>query len=407
MTRKPLPTLQGALEEFYSIYGKDGPAPRLFVASGRLNIIGEHIDYNGGFVLPAAIGKGCFIFSRLKNTNGMKLAFTDINKRAEIDYSNLEKYKKEKFINYQAGAIAMVSGTGVELVGLDVLYHITVPFGSGLSSSAAIEVATAYMFTVYHNEKNEIKTPIDHLNLAVLCQKAENQFVGMNCGIMDQFASSCGKKNKAMLLNCGTLKYEYVDCNLGEYVLEIIDTNKPHDLVVSKYNERRQECETGLRILQEKGGADVKGAKFLCDITPEVFEAQGAGVLEGAVLKRARHCVGEQDRVKRVVTALRAGDIVEVGRLLNQSHASLRDLYEVSCLELDVIAATAQAFPGCLGCRMMGAGFGGSCIAIVHTAKVDELNALITKTYHEAIGLDCSVYITTAEDGAREVKIDW
>lgn len=394
-------------EKFFSIYGR-GNVPRVFAASGRVNIIGEHIDYNGGSVFPAAIGLGCFICARENGADKMNIAFeiTDrqgakIDKQEVIDYNNLDSLKRTHYINYQAGVCDILSKAGVSLTGLDVLYDITVPFGSGLSSSAAIEVATAYMLCKYADKKNGTAFASDLVTIAKWAQRAENIYVGVNCGIMDQFAAANGRKDKAILLDCASLAYEYVDFDLKDYALVIINTNRPHNLVKSKYNERRAECVEALEELRKAK----PGLINLCSLTPEEFEGVKS-VLNGKILERAEHCVYEQARVLRSARAMREGDIAGLGAQLYASHESLKSLYKVSCLELDTIVEFAKNYGGaCSGARMTGAGFGGSAIAIVRKDKVADFSERLREEYRQKTGISCVIYNTWIEDGAREIKI--
>ncbi len=324
-------------EKFKQIYG-EGQEPRVFVSSGRVNIIGEHIDYNGGNVFPAAIGLGCFIYARENGKNEMNLAFSTTDKTGTIDYNKVDEYKTTPYINYQAGVASVCKKAGIPLTGVDVFYDITVPFGSGLSSSASIEVATAFMFATLADEKNGTNYASDLVNIALLSQKAENEYVGVNCGIMDQFASANGKKDKAILLDCSNLKFEYVDFDLKDYALVIVNTNRPHNLVESKYNERRLECETALELLNKK----LPSLKHLCELSTAEFE-KVKDVLSGKILDRATHCVYEQARVESARDAMISGDIKKLGEQLYASHESLKTLYEVSCTELDTIVDYAKA----------------------------------------------------------------
>lgn len=389
-------------EKFIEIYGENDKPIRCFAASGRVNIIGEHIDYNGGNVFPAALNLGCFIYARENNQKAMNIAFTTTDKQDTIKFDKLEKYKMAPYINYQAGVLHTLKKEGVPLVGVDVLYDITVPFGSGLSSSAAIEVATAYMQIKLYFEKIGETRDIDLVKIATISQKAENQYIGVNCGIMDQFASSMGKKDKAILLDCSNLDYSYVDFNTGDYSLIIVDTNKPHSLVTSKYNERREECNKALELLKTKRPE----IKNICDLTVPEFEEIDSVLEDEKLYKRAAHCVKEQARVLKAAEAMKTGDMETLGALLHLSHESLKNMYEVSCSELDAIVNIADEFDGCCGARMTGAGFGGSCIALVKKDKIEEFSRVVKKEYVKTTGLECSVYVTNIEDGAREIILE-
>ena len=336
-------------KKFIEIFG-DGEV-RIFSAAGRVNLIGEHIDYNGGNVMPAALDLACTVLARPNKKDKINLAFTTAPNREALDISSLEQYKHLKYGNYQAGVAYVMQQAGFDIIGCDLLYDASVPFGSGLSSSAAIEVATAITLATFSKENGNTKKDIDLSELALLSQKAENKYVGVNSGIMDQFASAMGKAEHAILLDCSTLKYEYVPLKLGEYSLVIANTNKPRSLADSKYNERRSECEQALSIL--KKSLDINN---LCEMSLEVFENH-KHLLDGKIRDRAEHCVYEQDRVNKSVVAMKNGNLKEFGQLLNQSHQSLKELYEVTGIELDTLALTAQKTQGCIGSRMTGAGY--------------------------------------------------
>ena len=379
------------LEVFKNLFGAE--ATDLFTAAGRINVIGEHIDYCGGKVFPAALNLRCNVYARKTGGKKVRMAFTGIDGIVELDTDKLNDYRHLPIGNYQAGVAYFLQEKGVEIVGCDLYYDCTVPFGSGLSSSAAIEVATAVTFCEYAG------VPYDKVELALLSQKAENQYAGVNCGIMDQFASAMGKKDHAVLLDCSTLAYEYVPLKLGEYCLVVANCNKPHNLVESKYNVRRQEVETALKIIQQ-----VKKVDCLAQLTPKDF-AEVKYLLSGVVAKRAEHVVMECDRVHKAVDALKAGNLEELGALLNESHYSLRDLYEVTGVELDTLSALARKEEDCLGSRMIGAGFGGCTISIVKKTAVDGFIRRVSKAYFETIGYKASFYETSIEDGVTVSKL--
>ncbi|MCL2599064.1 MAG: galactokinase [Firmicutes bacterium] len=390
---------------FREIYGTE---PRhCFAASGRVNIIGEHIDYNGGFVLPAALSLGCHIYCSKNSLGKLRVAYTTTPFRGEIDLDKLSKYKETKYLNYLAGVCSVFLESEFVLRGVDCVYEITVPFGSGLSSSAAIEVATGYMLSYFSGQKTG-KSMIDGIQLAKLAQKAENDFVGVNCGIMDQFASANGTKGCAMMINCATVSCEYIPIKIKGHSLCIIDTNRPHNLKESKYNERRKECEQALAQLKAAAVEQRVGYDFayLCDLSPGQFEQLSKDFARESVLyKRAKHCVYEQQRVKDAAAAMVAGDVHKLGALLGESHRSLRDLYEVSCQELDNIVDILQSFEPCVGVRMTGAGFGGCCVAFVKDGCKKELKAHLLKEYTKRTGLVATIYDTKIEDGARIVEL--
>ena len=358
-------------------------------AAGRVNLIGEHVDYCGGKVMPAALSLKNTIFARPNGTDKINLAWTDIPVRVTLDISRLSEYKDVKFANYPAGSAYLWQQAGHPIVGCDLLYDCTVPFGSGLSSSAAIEVSTIAALATLAGEK------LDPVKIALVAQKAEREYAGVNCGIMDQYASACGKKDNAILLDCNTLVREYVPIVLGDFTLVIANCNKPHSLVEGKYNERRAETERALALLKEK--ADIS---CLAELTPDAF-ARISSVLdgEGKVKDRARHVVEECDRVRRAAGAMKRGDVGTLGELLNASHASLRDLYEVTGVELDTLAAAAQEHPACAGSRMTGAGFGGCTVSVVRKDGVEDFKRTVAEKYTKKIGYAPSFYDCTIEDG--------
>ena len=384
-------------QKFIELYGGSEQDIRVFSAAGRVNLIGEHIDYCGGKVFPAALNLRTVVLARKNNENVIRLAATTVKQREELNLSTLDAYKSLKWGDYQAGVAYVMQNEGYKIVGADTLYDTTVPFASGLSSSASIEVATAMMLATFSAEEG-VKS-VDRVELAVLSQKAENTYNGVNCGIMDQFASSMGKKDNAILLDCKTLEYQYVPLDLGDYSMVIINCNKPRSLQVSKYNERREEVEIAL----EKLKTVVPGITCLADVTPQQF-AQHSGVLSGKILDRAKHVVDECARVAESVEALKKGDIKTFGELLNQSHYSLRDLYEVTGKELDSLTAHSREYEYCIGSRMTGAGFGGCTVSLVRSDKVEEFIDYVAEKYKADIGYDALFYKTSIENGAQEIK---
>ena len=383
--------LMEAKEVFKSLFGAE--AEDLFTAAGRINVIGEHIDYCGGKVFPAALNLRCNVYGRKTGSNVIRIALKGIEGIITLETDKLDSYKELKLGNYQAGVAYYLQEEGTPIVGCDLFYDCTVPFGSGLSSSAAIEVVTAVALCEYAG------VAYDKVNLALISQRAENKYAGVNCGIMDQFASAMGKKDHAVLLDCSTLEYEYVPLKLGDYAIVVANCNKPHNLVESKYNVRRSEVEQALKTIQT-----VKDVQCLAELTPEDFN-EVKHLLSGVVCKRAEHVVMECARVQDAVSALKAGDIVELGRLLNESHYSLRDLYEVTGKELDTLSAFARKETECLGSRMIGAGFGGCTISIVKKSAVEGFIRRVGQAYYDAIGYRASFYETSIEDGVTVTKL--
>lgn len=392
--------LNQIIDKFIEIYGGDKSDIRVFASPGRVNLIGEHTDYNGGFVFPAALTMKTTIVCRKRDDNKIVLRATDLPDVVEADISNLENYKDLKWGDYQIGVAYELSKKGYDIVGLDMLYDDTVPHGSGLSSSAAIEVATALCFTTFSNEKNGIGKEVDMVEMAVIGQKAENDYVGVNCGIMDQFASAMGKKDCAIFLDCKDLSYKYAHLDLKGKKILISNTNKKHKLGESKYNERRSECEKGFEMLK-KGLPD---KNCLGEISYEEFEANKHLITDETVLKRIEHVICEDDRVLKSIDALNSGDIETFGKLMNASHDSLRDLYEVTGNELDTLVDEARKIDGVLGSRMTGAGFGGSTVTIIEEGSIDKFIEEVGKHYTEKTGLTAHFYVSDIGDGGHEIK---
>ena len=356
-------------------------------AAGRVNIIGEHIDYCGGKVLPAALSLGNTVYVRRSGTNKINLSWTSIPDRITLDLDKLESYKDVKYADYFAACAYVLKQMGKPIVGCDVLSDCRVPFGSGLSSSAAIEVSFITALLTLCGERTEKE------EIALAAHRAEREYVGMNCGVMDQFASACGRKGRAMLLNCAILRCEYIPVELGEYVFVIANSNKPHSLVVSKYNERRKESEEALSLIREK-----LPITHLSEVTPETF-ADAAKDLPPVLRMRARHVAYETDRVERAVRAMREGDVFTLGSLLRASHASLRDLYEVTGRELDALADAANECVYCAGSRMTGGGFGGSTVSLVRKDGVSAFEEEVAEKYRAAVGYDPTFYPVEISDG--------
>lgn len=356
-------------------------------ASGRINIIGEHVDYCGGKVFPAALSLKNTVYIRPNGTDKINLSWTTLEDKVTLDINKLGEYKSLKFGNYQAGSAYVLQQAGYKIIGCDMLHDCSVPFGSGLSSSAAIEVSTIAALLKLSGEK------MPKPEIALLAQKAEREYAGVNCGIMDQYASACGKFGNALILDCKTLQCEYVPVDLGEYSLVIANCNKPHNLVQSKYNERRSETEKALELLQTK--LDIS---CLAEVTVSDYEKYGC-LLSGKIADRAKHVIYECERVNLAKESMLKGDLIALGKLLNQSHASLRDLYEVTGKELDALQRAEVEHDYCLGARMIGAGFGGCTIAIVLSSKVDDFKREVEEKYEKIIGYKPSFYDAYIDDG--------
>lgn len=393
-------SIQELKQQFIDIYGGSDDELRIFSAPGRVNLIGEHTDYNGGFVFPAALSMNTTIIARKRDDNLLHLCATDLPDRVEADITKLGEYKHLKWGNYQIGVAFELEKLGYDIVGCDMLYHGTIPYGGGLSSSASIEVSTAIMFATFSNEKKGIENNIDMIEMAKVSQRTEHTYAGVNCGIMDQFASAMGKKDNAIFLNCKTLDYSLVPLKMDGYKLVIANTNKKRGLADSKYNERRSECEEAFEILKDA----IPGATCLGDISAEEFSKNAHLIENEVVRKRAKHVIEEDDRVLRSIDALKAGDLVEFGSLMTQSHISLRDLYEVTGIELDTLVDEALKVEGTIGSRMTGAGFGGCSVSLVRDDAVESFIETVGKNYEAKIGYAASFYVSDIADGGREIK---
>lgn len=387
-------------KKFCELYGGSEEELRIFAGPGRVNLIGEHIDYCGGFVFPAALSLDSTVIARVNKDNVLRAAATDLSVKVEVSLDNLISGKALSWGNYQAGVAYMLQNAGYKLVGVDLLFHDTVPLGSGLSSSAAIELATAVALVTLGNEAHGINKPVDLVEMAVLSQKTENEFCGVNCGIMDQFASAMGKKEHAILLDCSTLKYEYLPLKLGDYKIVLGNTRKKRSLGESKYNERVAECAAGLEILKKY----LPEKNNLCSISVEEFERYKGKILDETIRKRVTHVIYENDRVLKAVEALRKNDLPGLGRLLVEANTSIRDLYQVTGRELDVMTAEAMKVDGVLGARMTGAGFGGCTVNIVQEDMIGRFMEQVGKNYREQTGIDPQFYVSDIGDGAREIK---
>lgn len=387
--------IEELLKIFKEVYGEGKEPIRCFFSSGRVNLIGEHTDYNGGYVFPAALNVGTTVLARKRNDNKICLYATDLKELIEADIDRIDEYKNIRWGNYQLGVVKELKEEGYEVGGVDMLFHDTVPHGAGLSSSAAIECATGIAVYSLFNSK-----PIDKLKLSFICQRAENRFVGVNCGIMDQFASSLGKKDHAIFLNTRTMEYRYVPLKLGDYKIVISNTNKKRSLADSKYNERRSQCEKGLELLKKELNISCLG-----ELDVETFEKYKDLIDDEIILKRVRHVVYEDDRVLKSIDVLQKGDLEGFGKLMIQSHISLRDDYEVTGLELDTLFDEALKVEGVIGSRMTGAGFGGCTVSIVHKDAVEEFVRKVGENYRAKTGLTADFYTFEIDDGAREIEI--
>ena len=357
-------------------------------APGRVNLIGEHTDYNDGFVMPVAIDRDVRIAMRRRPDRTARLVAANFGRRAEFPVDRIRHQPRERWSHYERGVALMLQRAGHQVGGFDAVVEGEVPTGAGLSSSAAVEVATGTAL------KAIFDLDIDPVQLALLCQKAENEFVGVNSGIMDQFISALGKQGHALLLDCRSLETRYVPLRDDAQIV-VADTGVKRGLVDSEYNQRRAECEAAARLL----GQRLPGVVALRDVTLEQFERY-APELPDLVRRRARHVISENERVLASVAALAGGDLETFGRLMDESHASLRDDYQVTIPQLDIMVEAAHAAPGVLGSRMTGAGFGGCTVSLVRADAVDEFRRTVPERYRARTGIDPHIYVCRVVDGA-------
>ncbi len=379
--------------KFQEVFG--APAEKLFFAPGRVNLIGEHTDYNGGNVFPCAIDKGTYGLVSKRADRKFRMYSENFASLGIMEFTleELTNDKKHDWANYPKGVIKMFLEAGQKIdTGFDILFSGNIPNGAGLSSSASIEMLTAIVL------KDLFQLTIDPVEMAQLGKKTENLFIGVNSGIMDQFAVAMGKKDHAILLDCNTLKYDYVPVVLKDEVIVIANTNKRRGLADSKYNERRAECDEALAELQTK-----LPIKALGELSIEDFEANKDLIKSPIRQKRAKHAVYENQRTLKAQKELSAGNLAEFGKLMNQSHISLRDDYEVTGVELDTLAALAWEQPGVVGSRMTGAGFGGCTVSIVKKDKVDDFIKNVGEAYKNKIGYAADFYIASVSDGAKKL----
>ena len=371
-----------------------GDQPRVFCAPGRVNLIGEHTDYNDGFVMPAAIDLSTYVAITPRNDRLLVILSESFNEATEFNLDRYAPHGTGHWSDYVRGVAVELMQAGFKLRGANLLIASTLPVGAGLSSSAAVEVATALALL------NIINVTMDRVQLAKLCQRAENEYVGARVGIMDQFVSANGQANHALMLDCRSLDFRLLP--LPEHLrLVIANTMVKHSIASGEYNVRRAECETAARLLARR----IAGVRALRDVTLADVERY-RGDLPDTVYKRARHVVSENERVLRAAETLEHGDLRAFGQLMRQSHLSLRDDYEVSCEELDVMVEIAAKLPGCYGARMPGGGFGGCTVNLVEAAAVAAFTAELAGRYEQATNRTPQIYVCAAADGAQEVTSD-
>lgn len=369
------------------------PFNREFYAPGRVNLIGEYTDFNGGLVFPCAINRGTrVVVTENKADTGVAFFSQDFEFTDRVIVSAESQPAGREWINYPLGVMVEFAKLGFPVSGLAFSYSGDLPLSAGLSSSASVSVVTAYAV-------NKITgANLTRTELALLAQRCENEFINMQCGIMDQFVIANAQQDCAMALDCDSLDYQQVPLNLGEYRIVIGNTNQPRELKSSAYNDRVAECQAALSVL-----AAVTGAEQLAHITPDQLQAHSDLLTDPVAAKRARHVIEESDRVRRATTALEKNDLTTFGQLMHQSHVSLRDLFEVSSYTLDCMVDLAMKSEGVIGSRMTGAGFGGCTVSLVHQGSVDDFVFQTGRDYKNITDLEAEFYVTTATDGVAEV----
>lgn len=379
--------------KFKEVFGPGGGKITLVRAPGRVNLIGEHTDYNDGFVLPIAIDQEIITAFQPRLDNSVCLYSYNFSSSHQFSLNEIKYETEEGWANYVKGVIHVFQERGIKLSGMNTILEGDIPIGAGLSSSAAIEVATAIGLQLLSG------FTMEPAEMVKLCQEAENEFVGVNCGIMDQFVSLLGKKDKALFLDCRSLDYELVPLPSPEDLrIVICNTGVRRELTSSEYNKRRRECQEGVSHLKKR----LPGIKALRDVTLEDFEKHG-DCLPEMIKRRCEHIVKENDRVIQSVALLKKGNLRRFGSLMNESHQSLKDNYEVSCRELDLMVDIALDINGVLGARMTGAGFGGCTVNLVEVGKVERFQETVKEKYGKETGTAPEIYILRAEEGAGEI----
>lgn len=379
---------------FTELYGDSDHKLHGYFAPGRVNLIGEHTDYNGGYVFPCALSFGTYLLVRKNGSKKLRFATMNFDHRGEVSLDQPFEKEGKSWINYPLGVISELRNRALEVEGMDMLYSGDIPNGAGLSSSASIEMVTGTACNDLFGFQ------IEKMELVKIGQNAENNFVGVNCGIMDQFASGMGAKDHALFLNCETLDYEKVPLVLDGIRIVITNTNKRRGLADSKYNERRSECEKAVEEISK-----VRPIPNLSRLSLEEFKDLKENITEEVVRRRAHHVISENDRTLRAIDALNRADIKEFGELMNQSHNSLRDDYEVTGKELDILVDEAQKIKGTIGSRMTGAGFGGCTVSLVEEDSIEEFIRVVGDNYEKQTGITPDFYIAEVGDGAKGIEV--
>jgi len=379
--------------EFQQRFGEGKNNCALFFAPGRINIIGEHLDYNGGFVLPCALSMGTWLVVRKRDDRLVKLASQNFDSSIEISLNEIHEKRGNSWWNYPLGVIHEFSIVTQIDCGFEMMFGGDLPVGVGLSSSASIEIVTAFAMN------NLFQTMLTLKEIALLSRRAENNFIGVQCGIMDQYTVALGKKDHALFLNCLTAEHEYIPAEIDDYSFIISNTNKPRQLESSAFNERFHECQLALKTMQR-----LLTVNEIAEATPDQFEMIEHWFPDENTRKRAHHLVFENNRVKKARKALSSDDVFELATLMNESHASLRDNYEVSCDELETIVNAARLVDGCLASRISGAGFGGCTISLIRRDARGKFCDEVKRSFQKSTGLTAEFYDVEIGNGVREYK---
>lgn len=392
--------------DFVKYYGGNIDEVKIFAGPARINIIGEHIDYNGGKVFPAAINK--YIYIAIRKTSDTKITYNDLKFPGSYSFDindDLKFSKENNYANYLNGIISIIKRRGHVLkCGFQILIVSNIPAAGGISSSSALECTFAFALSETFNLE------IPRKEIAIIGQQSEHEFMNVKCGIMDQYIIATAKVNTAEVLDCAKIEHEYIPLELGDYRFVIMNSKKKRQLADSKYNERREQCEKGLEIIR-KISSKIKDSAILnydnlenlCSLTMEQFLSICNYIDDEVILKRVRHCVSENQRVKDAVEALKKSDLIKLGQLLCESHKSLKIDYEVTGIELDTLVETACNQKGCIGSRMTGAGFGGCAIALVHKDKIDEFIKNVQNEYSKKIGYPAEFYSCSTSNGVFQL----
>ena len=388
--------LDTLIDRFHQTFGHSEHAPQAFFAPGRVNLIGEYTDFTGGLVFPCGITQGTTLLIRRTHNRQYRFASTNFDATANLTHSETSQKQGDLWVNYPLGVFAEFAKRGIELDGFDCLYSGNVPNGAGLSSSASVEVVTAFAIN------SLLETAFSPIELVKISQSAENDFVGMQCGIMDQFAVAMAQQDHAMQLNCETLEYRQVPLHLEGLSIVVTNTNQRRELSESAYNDRVKECQRALELLSSVMPIDALG-----QLLPEQLnEHESVFANDAVALKRARHICEENARVRAAVPALESGNIEQFAQLMNASHDSLRDLFEVSSEPLNQLVNLARSQPSVLGSRLTGAGFGGCTVSLVASDKVETFKSAIAPAYMQATGLEATFYVISPGAGVRPLALN-